>query len=414
MRNIFDQYGHPENRLTHAFVCTLNEDRKLLYAFIQQFISIPLSTKALKIVEQTLPNRSENEEGTDSLPDALIYDEKAGVAVVFENKLKASLTQKQLDRHLRNVRQCGFSKIIPITIALAVNESITSEWQQLCWKDIYQWLYGMRGQSLWARKLAEYMKITEQRLMEKEYLVSGSLTTFSGIPFGEEHPLTYLEAKQTLRLLCARLRTSSSIANKLPADITKPGRHSITKGSPLAVWDFIPFKGTGAFNNAPHLTVGFLEHNAQAMLTIPDKIASPYRGNIRAISMETFTDALRMVLDSYKKNFKSVEGAKPVIKILQRHYKTQKSPATIDGFTEFDLRALFHNNLAGGVKQCRGWLEIAYTLLQEQVRSGSANIQFQIGVNFYYDKCNALKSPDSEKLFISSWLSLKPFINVVI
>ena len=30
MRNIFDQYEQPENRLTHALVTTLDQDRALL------------------------------------------------------------------------------------------------------------------------------------------------------------------------------------------------------------------------------------------------------------------------------------------------------------------------------------------------------------------------------------------------
>ena len=34
MRNIFDQYSHPENRLTHALASCLAEDRKLLRRFV--------------------------------------------------------------------------------------------------------------------------------------------------------------------------------------------------------------------------------------------------------------------------------------------------------------------------------------------------------------------------------------------
>jgi len=36
LRNLFDQYSQPENRFTHALLTALNEDRKLLNAFLRE------------------------------------------------------------------------------------------------------------------------------------------------------------------------------------------------------------------------------------------------------------------------------------------------------------------------------------------------------------------------------------------
>jgi hypothetical protein len=37
MRNIFDQYSQPENRLTHSLVMALHYDRNLLKSFLSRF-----------------------------------------------------------------------------------------------------------------------------------------------------------------------------------------------------------------------------------------------------------------------------------------------------------------------------------------------------------------------------------------
>lgn len=36
MRNVFDQYDQPENRVTHALMSALHEDAKLLKAFLRE------------------------------------------------------------------------------------------------------------------------------------------------------------------------------------------------------------------------------------------------------------------------------------------------------------------------------------------------------------------------------------------
>lgn len=59
MRNIFDQYSQPENRLTHALVCALYEDKSLLNNFVRWVTSKPIPRARLYIVEQRLPGEGE-------------------------------------------------------------------------------------------------------------------------------------------------------------------------------------------------------------------------------------------------------------------------------------------------------------------------------------------------------------------
>ena len=79
MRNVFDQYTQPENKLTHALVCTLDNDRFLLRPFLRcaGADDVPQSSK-LRITEQQVPGESvSGDEGEDSgLPDACVFDDE--------------------------------------------------------------------------------------------------------------------------------------------------------------------------------------------------------------------------------------------------------------------------------------------------------------------------------------------------
>ena len=50
VRNVFDQYSQPENRVTHAFLTGLNEDRRLLDGFLRELFKVtpPVSAHLLR------------------------------------------------------------------------------------------------------------------------------------------------------------------------------------------------------------------------------------------------------------------------------------------------------------------------------------------------------------------------------
>ena len=54
MRNVFDQYDQPENKLTHALFCALNNDRKLIVPFLRWLgIAEHPPASKLKVAQQT-------------------------------------------------------------------------------------------------------------------------------------------------------------------------------------------------------------------------------------------------------------------------------------------------------------------------------------------------------------------------
>lgn len=108
MRNIFDQYSQPENRVTHALLTALNEDRVLLSRFLKQLVKIrpPSDSKSLTILEQQYPGEPEQEEDEAErrgIPDGWIFNDE-GWCVFLELKVLISLTHDQIARHLRIAR----------------------------------------------------------------------------------------------------------------------------------------------------------------------------------------------------------------------------------------------------------------------------------------------------------------------
>ncbi len=62
MRNIFDQYSQPENRITHALTTALNEDRRFLDAFLADIAGRvpPQGSGSRRITGQSYPGTAES------------------------------------------------------------------------------------------------------------------------------------------------------------------------------------------------------------------------------------------------------------------------------------------------------------------------------------------------------------------
>jgi hypothetical protein len=70
MRNVFDQYSQPENRLTHALGVCLNEDRALLREFLAWIdVRPPKSPHALLVEEQRLPGDEDERDSRGEVTD---------------------------------------------------------------------------------------------------------------------------------------------------------------------------------------------------------------------------------------------------------------------------------------------------------------------------------------------------------
>ena len=90
MRNVFDQYDQPENRLTHALMVTLANDKKLLRPFLK-FVGAEGAPvlKNIKLGLQRVPGQDvdSNKDGKEGLPDGCFFHQN-GWAVVIEAKVQ--------------------------------------------------------------------------------------------------------------------------------------------------------------------------------------------------------------------------------------------------------------------------------------------------------------------------------------
>lgn len=121
MRNIFDQYDQPENRLTHAFVICLHEDRTLLREFVKWICGRRVENRNhLEIIEQQIPGEEPidiEEDERSGLPDAWIYDQASRWSLIIESKVAARVNADQLRRHLSTAHKTAHDDVglLPVT-----------------------------------------------------------------------------------------------------------------------------------------------------------------------------------------------------------------------------------------------------------------------------------------------------------
>jgi hypothetical protein len=416
MRNIFDQYKHPENRLTHSLIVSLNQDRKLLKDFLISFgpEKVP-PVQTLRIIGQGLPGSTEtnDEEQAEKrgLPDAVIFDDN-GWALVLESKISSDLSKDQLQRHYQTIRRCGVDDIYGLTITLDQSPFLFKGWKMATWKDIYSW--ANRSQSSWAKHMVHYFNVAENNMVQNEYLTAGTITEFSGINL---EPYTYHEGKRVLRLLTDKIRNNAKFMKEMNLD-PESRRPAITDDG-SRVWDMISFRNDlpkgGSFTGYPHCTFNLSNRDkwAEAMITFPNAMERSLFKRLKNSSYESFAQRLETVLAATKNNLRGISGYKPVARIVQRHYKTQRSPAVIDGEMTVDLRACFGGKdaeIGRPIVAQEQWLYAIHALLSDK----RSNLQFQIGVQLPYKTCPELKTKNADRIFMASYRSLGPFIKHII
>lgn len=105
MRNVFDQYHQPENRLTHALLCSLDADRRLLQDFLRFIVPEVHPVGRIHVLQQSLPGEPQDTPGADveeqrGLPDGWIHDDHVW-SLLIESKVAATPDVEQVARHLR-------------------------------------------------------------------------------------------------------------------------------------------------------------------------------------------------------------------------------------------------------------------------------------------------------------------------
>lgn len=226
----------------------------------QQKKSVPKGK--IEIVEQRLPGEAEIVEyvvGDRGLPDAWIHDNDCW-SLIIENKVASKINNDQLRRHLNTASRRGFDNVTLLVIdVIDPVRKLPKGVLFKKWSDVYDWLYKQSNWSYWAKKVLQYMEVAESKWPDDKYLLEGTLTKFSGIPFTDDNPYNYPEAKRLIRLLMDELRKNTDLKRHLGMDPAGQGRGMITGKGANVVWDFLRLKGFGHekdFIRTAHLTLG--------------------------------------------------------------------------------------------------------------------------------------------------------------
>jgi hypothetical protein len=414
LRNIFDQYSQPENRVTHALMTAINEDRKLLGLFLRDLVKVkaPVDPRSLLVLEQQYPGEEEpSEEDLErrGIPDGWIFD-KEGWCVFIETKVIGKLDADQINRHRRTAERRGFQSITAVAIAPILPASLPIGTVLLEWRTVFAWLRQHSFDSTWAARTADYLEIAEAKLIETKQFVEGTLTMFSGFPFGHDHPFNYLEGKRVLVLALGELRSCRELMDRLGMNPKMGGRPAITGRQGNAVWDFLSLSGTSEeinFTNYPHLTLGVESQAVEAMVTVPHAVNNVMRHNLIKLGEGGFQALAGNIVDNLKPVLHDHEGATPWFRGIQRRYRSQRATPFIDARIDFDLRTAIP--FGGPPKTQPRWLSAAYGSF---VNKETSNYQIQLGVVFRYERCPELRQPDAIDLIASAWLACKPLVDL--
>jgi hypothetical protein len=414
MRNVFDQYTQPENRLTHALATTLDRDRSLLRPFLRWAgcSEIP-AERDLSISEQQLPGKyvsgDEHDEGR-GLPDASIFDEN-GWTLLIESKVQSGIGVGQIKRHIQSAARCEYPD--PFMLVLAVDKpssALLEHAEYRSWREVYSWFYVQASRSVWARELVQYFEIFESKMIEKDYEIRGTITMFNGVRFDDENPYNYREAKRLIRLLGDELQDRKDLRD-FGVDPDGARRSAITGREDQRIWDFLPLavaREAGSFTDYPHLTMGLSAESAGAAVTVPNGVKGGFRTRLRELGWDGFFDLLCRIETNLRPTIRKSKGAKPLVYALQRHYPSQRSAPIIDARSQIDLRTVVRGS-TDGVKYQPEWVEGLYNVMC----SKRSNIQLGISVEFRYG-CPVLGSPKATDLFAESWMASEPLIEFVL
>ena len=413
MRNVFDQYSQPENRLTHALGTLLHEEPKALRSFLKMAGASPPKGKRLIVLEQSLPGSDSDSTENEKLglPDLWIYDVEETWCLLVECKGEGQVTFDQVRRHQRTAERRDFQKID--LLALTVQETtrkLPKGTERLLWSEVYAWAKKLPSTNTvdnsWSERFTQYLEIAERKMADDSYLRNGTLTTFTGIPFGDDMPYSYGEAKRVLRLMTERLRKRADL-KRFGMDPKVPGRAAITGRKGEQVWDYLTLRSAAAekpFTSSPHLTVAMNRTLVGAGVTVPNGVSPAMRKRLTAEGVESFMELLAECTENLCRALPVADGvAVPFLYLEQRHFKSQRSKGTNDGLLELDLRTLIPGKHEG-VKCQPQWAEAVFALLVAK----RSNMQMGVGANFAYGE--ATQGVEVLDLLAGAWIALEPLL----
>jgi len=413
MRNVFDQYSQPENRLTHALATLLAMEPELCRGFLRWALrdqAPDLGRRRVMVTEQSLPGEPDLGEGEEgrSLPDACLTIGESW-CLAIESKLTAGLDASQLRKHRRMV-EGSFDHVEVLALTADPHPKVPEGVHHRTWADLFIWLGRPASQgSFWARQLREFLKATESKLFAKEVTLPGPLSTFDGIPFGPDHPYAYAEAKFILRQATEQLSRRKSLLG-LGRQPTLARKAAITGRGRTLVWDVLSLAPVGReskFTEFPHLTLSIHQDRVEAFVTFPNVARTRLRPRLKNLGRDGFLDHLEAISRTIQRLPGARKQAIPALMLLQRHYLTQQKGVE-DARMRADLRTL-SVKVTDGVNPQRTWAELAYDLF---VATRGGNLQLQVGAEFPHDK-GLLHGTQALDRIEATWLAVKPLLKAL-
>jgi len=414
MRNIFDQYEQSENRLTHALVSSLDADRRMLVDFLHWIGEGSKGKKSLSVHQQSFPGTEEvePEEGERrGIPDGCVAD-GTGWALLIESKLENRWNASQLRRHRETATRHGLTdcRILCLIVGKS-KQAVPAGCIVRSWSDVYAWLGRHTARSDWAQRCRQYFEIAETQLVAGNRLSGGAITVFTGIPFGDKEPYNYFQAKRLLGLLRARLIEDPELRKGLDIDHQGVGRGAITGTKGRAVWDYIGLMSAReavSFTKYPHLTLGIHDDRLVATLTVPNSVPPARRRRLLGDGFEAFKTRIGPVVEGIAGVSQKAPGIRPVIIVVQRHYRSQRSEPVRDAMLHFDPRTAIpvKRGEDSAVKRQPEWLELAYRAVADR----RSNMQFQVGAEFTYAACDRVRSAGIADAVAAVWLACAPLL----
>ena len=410
MRNIFDQYKQPENKLTHALACTLVNEPKLIRPFLKwlKVDKVP-HLKDIQIGIQQSPGQEaiEEKQGKGGLPDMCFFDDK-GWAALVECKVQSNISIAQLHRHRKTATRYGYEQAYMVVIAVEPSKRLLpNRTQFVSWKDLYSWFTKRTKDSIWTKHFIDYMQVFEAKMLVQDYDIRGTLTMFDGFRFNDKSPYIYSEGKRLIKLLGEEFRNNKRLMRELGLDPSGKGRGAITRGEYGGVWDFIPLRkarNATLFTEYPHATMGINPKWTSAAVTIPNGIRGGIKGHLKEIGKDRFCDLLCSIEQRLRRALLTVPSSQPMFYLVQRHYMSQRSSPVVDGRMDVDLRTALNSN--SGLKHQPMWFESIYNILIHK----KTNIQWGIDVHFYHSD-KVMQSRKAIKAISEAWIALKPLID---
>lgn len=393
---------------------TIDNDRKLLISFLR-FLGIDNipHPDSLTLTEQCLPGEATDESSSltrTGLPDGAIFDDE-GWALIIESKVQAKLTRKQLVRHVKTTEARGYKS--PHLLAITVDEQTSPPLQDcICvtWRELYAWFSKPANRTEWTSTLVGYMRVFEQQMIWENYQIRGTITMFDGFHFSPKTPYTYAEGKRLIRLLRQELIKHPDM-HAMGVDPQGKGRGAITGRQQSEVWDYMPLKKARnlvTFTDSPHLTLAIHRDYATAGITVPNGVKGGFKKKLRSGGPSAFRDLLLEIEGNLRPVTAKTAKSTPWMYAIQRHYKSQSSPAKEDGRVGADMRTIVKSDKSK-VKYQPQWCDSIYELLANK----KSNIQFGVVLRFDYG-CPIVQSEQAVGLFAEAFQAMSPLIDFVL